>query len=938
MPRKTLTQAEVLAQLHLVQTLQPEVKAWSNEGWPGTTETTGELLSYWFSRDESVTRFYPCQQEAIETAVYCHEILGITSLRNLYDRLAPTVLSESAYVQSEVDSIPFPKYCLKMATGSGKTWVLGALVVWQFFNTLNGERSGRYSSRFLVVAPGKEVLNRLLDSFKGRRDPVTGNRDPEKADYKLDLFMPETAHWRGRFHLPVLEPEDVRPNTTPPDGPFVFLTNWQQFRLKKGKQSKWEKYTGANVEEQPRGEVIADFLSEFPDLIVMNDEAHHVHAKRARDNEELVWRTFMKVLHERLTERHAEDRGLFMQIDYSATPFYGSGPKREYFPHIIYDYPLLDATRDMLVKQLFLEQRQAVGGERLAELDFRAVREDGGRRGTVVGLSSGQKVLLDIGRRKLEQVAAEFAEKGINKKPVMMVLCEETEVAEKVVSHFATLSDEHGNPYDDSRVMQIHTDLSDADLESARKRLDAIDDNNNPLRVVVSVLMLREGFDKKNICVIAVLRATEADLLLEQIVGRGLRLMFPEHEEPQIWEAKKEAIEEIRRRRQPSNSFDFLFVVEHPRFRQFYQDLRNQGYLIGEGDTTKVRSTGDLIPVDALPDRILEFDIAWPVQIYDQGKLPDLSALDVSQLPSFGKDFDGLKQQLSKLVVQDVHVESGLKAKTWKLDNAYFDFAFFLAQATSAIAKEGKDPLLTGRKADIARLVDEYVTFRLFEREIDFSLPENYTVLNYTLVFDHVVESVRRALLKQVEAIRFEVRAGEWRKLSDLARIFVREKASVEVARSIYPRLPFAAVAGGLERDFMLETLDNSPQVLAFSKIDRKHPLKISYRDKTGIQRDYEVDFIVKTAARMYLVETKSDKDLESATVGLKARAAQSWCETASTVRPPDSVRQPQEWEYLIVAEGIFKANRGLSFDALVPFCRAVCEQIISREERRLFI
>lgn len=243
-------------------------------------------------------------------------------------------------------------------------------------------------------------------------------------------------------------------------------------------------------------------------------------------------------------------------------------------------------------------------------------------------------------------------------------------------------------------------------------------------------------------------------------------------------------------------------------------------------------------------------------------------------------------------------------------------------------AKEGRDALLTGKKAEIARLVDTYVCTRLFDCAIDFSKPENYTVLNYTLVFDHVVESVRRAILQQVEAIRFEVRVGEWRKLSNLERIFVREKASVEVTRCIYPRLPFAAVAGGLERDFMVEILDQSPEVLAFAKLDRKHPLKISYRDKSGIQRDYEVDFVVKTEKRMFLVETKSDRDLESATVGLKARAANSWCETASTVTLLEGMNQPHEWEYLILAESIFKANRGLSFDGLLPFGQTVRDQI----------
>lgn len=132
-----------------------------------------------------------------------------------------------------------------MATGSGKTWVLAALLVWQYFNRLRNERPGQYSYRFLVVAPGIEVLNRLLDSFKGKKDPKTGNRDPQTSDYKRPLFMPEGALWRNQFHLEMFEPQDVRPNTTPPDGPFVYLTNWQQFRLEEEKASLWDIYTGA---------------------------------------------------------------------------------------------------------------------------------------------------------------------------------------------------------------------------------------------------------------------------------------------------------------------------------------------------------------------------------------------------------------------------------------------------------------------------------------------------------------------------------------------------------------------------------------------------------------------------------------------------------------------------------------------------------------------
>lgn len=933
-------------ELHLPAVLEPEVDAWSKQGWTGVTQTTRDLLSYWFNRDEETQeQFYFCQQRAIETVIYCHEVLRVGTLRELYERLAPEALLQYLPLKDEVESLLFPKYSLKMATGTGKTWVLAAILVWQYFNNLRGEHPAWYSNRFLVVTPGHEVLNRLLDSFKGKRDPKTGQRDPAKSDYVRSLFMPEGAQWRDQFHLDIYEPSDVRPNTTPPDGPFVLLTNWQQFRLKEGTPSLWEQWTGEDVEEQPRGEIIADFLSEFPDLVVMNDEAHHVHGKKTARNEELVWRYFMGYLYKRLTQKHPKERGLFIQIDFSATPFYGSGANREYFPHIVYDFDLVQAMREMLVKQLFLEERQSIAGERLEDLDFRAIRTEaeGRKRGKIKSLSPGQKLMLDIGRYKLEQLTQEFQERGIDRKPVMMVLAEETGVAMLVEEYFATLRDERGRPYDQTQVMRIHTPdketrFTDADLGAARKRLDAIDDDNDPLRVVISVLMLREGFDKTNICVNVVLRATEADLLLEQIVGRGLRLMFSEYRYPEFWDAKREVVEDLRRHRMPSNSLDFLFVVEHPRFRAFYNELRQQGYLIGGGDTSKTRTAGDLIPIDAMPKRIPMYDIAWPVQIFEQGKLPDLAQIDISALPKYPNDFEQLKRMLAKLSISDTHVDTGTRAKTWKLDNQYFDFAFFLRQASQAIAIAGKgSPILTAKYADIAALVDEYASNYLFGQPIDFTLPENYRVLNFTLVFDHAVQHLRRAILSACEQAQYSVRQGIWQRLSDLKRIMVRETRSVETDKCIYPRQGYSAIGGGFERDFMLEILTTSPEVKAFAKPTRKHGLIIEYRDPDGITRPYEVDFVVLTDDTIYLVETKADKDLYIPSVALKARAAQAWCESANGIPAPENGTQPTNWEYLILSEGLFKANRGLSFEALVPLCQALRERVIAQQQGKLF-
>src|SRR5271169_4913031 len=113
----------LIPELPLAKALEGEgeVEGWRNQGWSsGVTETTRELLRYWSEeRGESDESFHPCQRHAIETAIYCHEVLQVKNLRDLYERLAPEVLLESEYAKQEIDSIPFPKYCLKMATGSG---------------------------------------------------------------------------------------------------------------------------------------------------------------------------------------------------------------------------------------------------------------------------------------------------------------------------------------------------------------------------------------------------------------------------------------------------------------------------------------------------------------------------------------------------------------------------------------------------------------------------------------------------------------------------------------------------------------------------------------------------------------------------------------------------------------------------------------------------
>jgi type III restriction enzyme len=122
--------------------------------------------------------------------------------------------------------------------------------------------------------------------------------------------------------------------------------------------------------------------------------------------------------------------------------------------------------------------------------------EQGKRLGEIIGLSQGQLLLLDIGRKKLS-LTEEFSSKGLYKKPVMMALCEVTSVASLVNEHFQHIVNAYNVPYNSKKVMEIHTHLKEEELEKARLRLDKIDDNDDALLVVISVLMLREGFDRR---------------------------------------------------------------------------------------------------------------------------------------------------------------------------------------------------------------------------------------------------------------------------------------------------------------------------------------------------------------------------------------------------------------------------------------------------------
>ena len=963
MAKQKKLDGSTLTQLRLSENLAKQVDAWADDAltvdrrWNGTTETTHRLLRYWFDRDaDSPVRFHDCQRRAIETLVYCHEVLRtkegerISNLGDLYATIAPEAMGEYPHIAEAANESDYEKYCLKLATGTGKTWILQAALVWQYFNAKWESESG-YSEHFLVVTPGLVVLDRLLDAFLGKKD-ANGNRDPNKADLKSELFMP--PEWRNDFHLRIMRPEDVNPASTPFDGPFVLILNWHKLLPKDQRQSLLAETLGR--EETDTSVMYSEYLTAYRDLVIFNDEAHHAHNKAKRggskEPDDAKWLEAVKNLRDEIRTAWDRRAGLFMQVDFSATPFYGAGDKREYFAHIVYDYDLKHAMhgyspvvkKDIplpLVKQLFLEERQAVVGD-LQALDFRAVREaeDGKKRGAVAALSQGQLLLLEIGLNKLDQIQADFEASGIDKKAVLFIACEENEVADMVAAELKLRTDSRGQKLE-NQILLMHSDaegrLTPEEWKQTKFWRDTIDEPEriNPKRVIINVMMLREGFDVRNICVAVVLRSSESDILLEQMVGRGMRLMFSGQE---FFETKRQALEEIAANQKPSAQLDFLFIVEHPRFRDFYLNLRKEGYPVFGGDSSEMTTGGDLTPVPLDPSRLAAFNLGWPVQFHDEGRIPDPTHISVANLPQYPKGFADTRKEFDGILIADRHEPTDSVTNTWRLYSDTFSYDVFLRDTANRIVLDRENTILSGRRAELMSVLDDYVSTHLFGEKVDFHQEDNYRVLAHIPLYDFVVTHVRKALVDLLGKVVYEAHPeAVWERLSKVDKILVRAKNVVVTNKSIYPKTSPAPKGGGFEARFMAECLEKSSSVLAYAKLDPRHGFSIRYRNEFGIARDYYPDFIVKTANKMYLVETKGDRDMSSPVVARKAKAAIGWCETASRTKPPAELSQPAEWEYVLLSEKTYAQQGRAGFDALLGACRSQLQQLVAFGQGRLF-
>lgn len=188
----------------LVAKIRQNVFDWRNQGYPGASATSVALLRWWFETthllenaddSRSLFQYYFAQREAVETVIWLHDV---KQARDKFDLLR---FDASGSVSSGMFSEDWPRYVLKMATGSGKTKVLSLLIAWSFFHKLY-EADSTLSRNFLVIAPNIIVLDRLRTDFDGLKiffnDPVLPHNGHEGRN------------WRDDFQLNLHIQDDVR--------------------------------------------------------------------------------------------------------------------------------------------------------------------------------------------------------------------------------------------------------------------------------------------------------------------------------------------------------------------------------------------------------------------------------------------------------------------------------------------------------------------------------------------------------------------------------------------------------------------------------------------------------------------------------------------------------------------------------------------------------
>lgn len=899
----------------------------------------------------SAFKYWPHQRRLVETFIYLHEVVGIQRTQDLYAFAGVEKMGDQRD--------PWAKLGGQLATGSGKTKMMSLIVAWSYLNAVcepnNTLGLGRHA---ILIAPGLFVKDRLLQDFaptvRGTSvfwaDPVI---PPQLEPYwELKVYDPSTCPRQldpgegalvvTNYHQLLRSREDLEQTFDPiQDRQTQILFGVQE-------PEKLEAVKSPLLERFIRSEGI----------LVLNDEAHHVwdepghiafeeKAKQKASDEEAEAMAWISSIRKLNGSENIPGR-VGLQVDLSATLFQETGTttqtktktkkgqaevrfkENELFRHTVVTYELGEAIRDGIVKKPILE-RVEVKNERTGE-PLPLVQQ------AAPNAWKKYEHLLATGIERWKKVRDQLRAEGDKRKPLLFVLCsdkgEAAEVANFLTYGQATRDDLSGKPLrgyvgpedgeplfvetgDDSvprsTVVQIHIgqkeESNEADWAKVRAAVNAIDRDEieirdasgnivtlpNPYNVVISVMMLKEGWDVQNVKVIVPLRPCGSRTLTEQTLGRGLRKMH----RPEIQDDGSAAM-----------TPEELYVIEHPSFVEILDQIED---LIERKGKNEIDHRPDYVAIPPVEEA--EAREAVDVRLVRVGE-PRAGAkdwrgnLDVGNLP-------GLAPRLPWLTKID-----GTLIKTWlktalqmgeqegqeftlPAEPSYrdFDHIIEMAYAIPLLRELRVAHVHKNSVKDVAREFLERKTFALPAgipiRFDEVKEPADATIALGNLSRPEVVEAVRGALLSPIHnAIQMSLQAAK-------ADLSVRQVSQINGYQALRQNVlehlkksPFQRLAGTNPEERRLAVLlEDSRDVIGWVF---NHRYGVGYSipyDWQGHTAYYFPDFIVRAKFgeifHNVIIEVKGrldDKDKE------KARRGRRWCEilTENDVEP---------WHYLMLIE-----------------------------------
>ncbi len=823
----------------LVAHVRREVFAWRASGYAGASSTSRALLTWWFETEHlletasgtlSPFRYYFAQREAVETVIWLHEVSGA---RDKFDLLR---FDSSGAVSTGMFDEDWPRYVLKLATGAGKTKVLSLLIAWSFFHRLY-EPGSTLARNILLIAPNIIVLDRLRTDFDGLKiffnDPVLPDNGVAGRD------------WRDDFQLTLHVQDDVR--LLRPTG-NIFLTNIHRVYLGDVVPPSLEDDDLRNYFLEPFGDKpvgktndsqvdLGEIIREIDELAVFNDEAHHIHDSR------MAWFQSIQDIHHRMLQR---DHRLALQIDVTATPRHDNGA---IFVQTVSDYPLVEAIHQNVVKHPVLPDEASRSKLHEKKSSIFTEKYD------------------DFLRLGVEEWKKSYAEhEPLGKKAVLFVMVDDTKNCDEVGAYLEKICPELAGG-----VLVIHTkkngDISEAssgkdkeELEKLRRQSNEIDSWKSPFKAIVSVLMLKEGWDVRNVTTIVGLRAyaAKSNILPEQTLGRGLRRMYF-----------------------GSDQRETVSVMGTPAFMDFVESIQSEGVTF-----ERVAMGGGATRQDSL---IIEVETANPAKNPDaldislprlsrryQREFKDLAALDPAALGNRKLPLKPFTPEETREIVFKTMLDAAVHHIVLLDGAGSADYravvGFFARQLLHDLRLVGGYDLLYPR-------VRDFIRDHLFTAPVDLEDPVVLRNLSEPEVGKTLYDAFKTALNALTISKAGSVRVEDRLRLRDTRPFRTEHRPYLAAKKSLFNRIVGEAAAGGLELSFAA-FLEAAPDVAAFAKNYLAVGFRLDYVRADGDLSTYTPDFFVRTTdGAVWIVETKGREELD---LPQKMARLRQWCADAT--------------------------------------------------------